>query len=82
MNIIDRATILAFHKQRIKDFGSETIHALGWKTAASKTARFDVLAEIADLNDHSVLDVGCGHGDLRANLGARYPRLRYRSSSS
>jgi trans-aconitate methyltransferase len=77
MNPIDRATILSFHRNRIKDFGTGTPEALGWKTPDSQRRRFDVLAEIADLNDHTVLDVGCGHGDMRAHLGEIYPRLRY-----
>ncbi len=33
--------------------------------------------EIADLNDHTVLDAGCGHGDLRAHLGGKFPRVQY-----
>lgn len=77
MDIIDRANIMSFHKTRIRDFGAGTERALGWKTTDSQTARFDVLAGIADLDDRSVLDVGCGHGDLRAHLGERYPRVRY-----
>ena len=77
MNIIDRANILAFHKARIRDFGAGTERALGWKSTASQTARFDVLAGIADLDGQSVLDVGCGHGDLRAYLAERCPSVRY-----
>ncbi|OYW78229.1 MAG: hypothetical protein B7Z37_00010 [Verrucomicrobia bacterium 12-59-8] len=39
--------------------------------------RFEVLAEIADLNGRSVLDAGCGHGDLCALLGEKYPQVHY-----
>jgi trans-aconitate methyltransferase len=77
MAITDRAAILRYHRARVASFGRGTSAALGWKTPRSQTARFEVLAEIGDLNGHSVLDVGCGHGDLRAFLGERYPHLHY-----
>jgi trans-aconitate methyltransferase len=77
MAITDRAAILRYHRARVASFGRGTPAALGWKTPRSQTARFEVLAEIGDLNGHSVLDVGCGHGDLRAFLGERYPHLQY-----
>jgi trans-aconitate methyltransferase len=77
MAILDRAAILFYHRARVASFGRGTPAALGWKSPRSQTARFEVLAEIGDLNGHSVLDVGCGHGDLRAFLGERYPDLHY-----
>ena len=77
MNPIDRATIVSFHKDRIADFGAGTPEALGWLTADSQRRRFEMLAEIGDLNDCTILDVGCGHGDMRAHLGEKFPRLRY-----
>jgi trans-aconitate methyltransferase len=77
MAITDRAAIIRYHRARVAAFGRGTPAALGWKTPRSQTARFEVLAEIGDLNGHSVLDVGCGHGDLRAFLGERYPNLHY-----
>ncbi|HEY1050365.1 MAG TPA: class I SAM-dependent methyltransferase [Prosthecobacter sp.] len=57
--------------------GRGTCGALGWRTEESQTRRFEVLAEIADRNDHTVLDVGCGHGDLRAHLGGKFPSVHY-----
>lgn len=77
MAITDRAAILCYHRARVASLGRGTPAALGWKTPRSQTARFEMLAEIGDLNDHSVLDVGCGHGDLRAFLGEQYPNLHY-----
>lgn len=77
MNPIDRAAILAFHQHRIEEYGAGSAEALGWKNADSQRLRFDVLAKIGDLNDCTVLDVGCGHGGLRAHLGKLYPRLIY-----
>lgn len=74
--LIDRATIQRFHQARLEEYGDEP-EALGWKTPEGQQRRFAVLTEIADLTGCSVLDVGCGHGDLRAYLGARFDGVRY-----
>lgn len=77
MDPIDRARIQAYHRQRIEAFGEASHRALGWKSPESQRQRFEVMADVADFNDRSVLDVGCGRGDLRGYLGEFYPRLRY-----
>jgi SAM-dependent methyltransferase len=77
MNLLDTAAIFRFHKEQIKDYGAGTTGALGWTSNEAQLERFAVLATIADLNGQSVLDAGCGHGDLRAYLGERYPNVRY-----
>ena len=77
MNVIDQAIILRFHRDRTKMHGRGTAEALGWKDPSSQRVRFEILSKIADLNDRLILDVGCGHGDLRAHLGKKYPRVRY-----
>lgn len=77
MNVVDQATIRAFHQARIGDFGAGTVRALGWKTPSSQQVRFDVLSGIANLDGCTVLDVGCGYGDLRAHLGRLYPKVKY-----
>jgi trans-aconitate methyltransferase len=41
---------------------------LGWRAPASQGNRFDVIAEVGDMNDRSVLDLGCGYGDFKAYL--------------
>jgi trans-aconitate methyltransferase len=77
MNFVDRSVIYRFHQERISMFGEGTTSALGWKEARSQQVRFEILSQIGDMNKLSVLDVGCGHGDLRAFLGEKYPALRY-----
>ncbi|SJZ92476.1 class I SAM-dependent methyltransferase [Sediminibacterium ginsengisoli] len=77
MALTDTAGIFRFHKEQIRLYGQDHVGALGWEDYEGQQVRFSVLADIADLNHHSVLDVGCGHGDLRAYLGERYPHLRY-----
>jgi SAM-dependent methyltransferase len=42
----------------------EEVNAVGWHNLETQTKRFDVLAQIGDLNGASVLDVGSGLGAL------------------
>jgi len=77
MNIIDKAVMNSYHNMRVKEFGEGTVEALGWLDKTSQLSRFAMLAGIGDLNNHSILDVGCGYGDLRGYLGERYPSLHY-----
>jgi trans-aconitate methyltransferase len=77
MTIVDRLTVRRFHEIRVDQHGEGTTQALGWKNFHSQQARFAMLEDIGDMNDCSVLDIGCGHGDLRAYLDDKYPRLRY-----
>ena len=46
---------------------------LGWGSVESQVKRFKILSEIGDLTGKSVLDVGCGFGDL-------YDYLKYKIS--
>lgn len=55
--------------------GNHSSYALGWRDEESQIVRFKALAEVADLNNHSVLDAGCGYGDLYNYLKGLYPGL-------
>lgn len=77
MDLLDTAAIFRFHQNLIEAHGENNYGALGWMSAESQKARYEVMASIGDLNNHSVMDLGCGHGDLRPYLGELYPRMRY-----
>lgn len=77
MEFVDRSIIYRFHKERIQMFGEGTIGALGWKSDESQSIRFEILSQIGDMNGLSVLDLGCGHGDLCGYLNRKYSNLRY-----
>ena len=77
MVIIDHAILRRFHQQRINEFGTGTAQALGWRGNANQLVRFSMLQGIGDMNGCSVLDAGCGYGDLRGYLHPIYPLLRY-----
>ena len=53
-------------------FGEGTSGALGWKSDENQNIRFEILSQIGDMSGLSVLDLGCGHGDLCGYLGRKY----------
>lgn len=77
MSLLDTAGIFRFHKEQIKIYGEGTAESLGWENQEGQLQRFEVLAEIGNLNNRSVLDAGCGYGDLRNFLHHKYPLVRY-----
>ena len=77
MDPIERATVLHYHRHRLAAHGSQAPEALGWRAAESQRKRFEVIAQVADFNGCSVLDLGCGTGDLAAYLSERFSDLRY-----
>jgi SAM-dependent methyltransferase len=77
MNPIEKITITQFHAYRTNEFGTGTVESLGWPDAESQQKRFEILSGIADLNNCSVIDAGCGHGDLFSFLQKKYPAAWY-----
>lgn len=77
MKIVERATVVHFHRHRINEHGADAAQALGWRDPSSQRLRFEVIAAAADFNGASVLDLGCGTGDLLGFLGQRFKDLRY-----
>jgi SAM-dependent methyltransferase len=53
------------------------VRALGWVSEASQASRFEAIAQSVDFNDSSVLDLGCGTGDLKAFLDTRFSGVSY-----
>lgn len=76
MNLLERAAILHFHRHRIATHGDDVM-ALGWRNADSQQKRFDVISSLADFSGRTVLDVGCGRGDLKAFLDRRFADVAY-----
>jgi len=74
MNLIEQANVIHYHRKRL---GGSELHALGWRGLESQRLRFETLCGIANLNDCSILDVGCGYGDLRGFLDTRFRAIVY-----
>jgi SAM-dependent methyltransferase len=68
MDLIEKATVLHYHRRRISQFQPEGVKALGWRGLESQRKRFEVLLRLGDFTGSTVLDAGCGYGDLKAFL--------------
>lgn len=62
MKLSDRDILSSYYGKKLKQYGHDT-RSLGWIPGGRK-ARFTALTSIGDLNGCSILDVGCGFGDL------------------
>lgn len=76
-SLSDSAAIFSYHQEMIAMHGSESSYALGWKDSDSQQVRFKALIEMADLSGCSVLDAGCGYGDLFPYLSGIYNEIEY-----
>jgi len=76
MELIEKATIIHYHRHRIKEF-SGTVKSLGWKEEQSQLKRFEMIFKLADFNGCSIMDVGCGQGDLKGFLDQRVSGFSY-----
>src|SRR5438874_853631 len=75
MKPADKQTLLDGYHRSLAQHG-DTAEAVHWRESTQR-ARFDDLVKIAELTDASVLDYGCGKGDLYAYLKDRGFRGRY-----
>jgi len=77
MNLIEKATIIHYHRHRIAEHEDGTVKSLGWKGEESQLKRFQVIADSGDFNNCSVLDVGCGYGDLKKYMDGMFQNFTY-----
>ena len=60
----DTERLLSFYNNLIAKYGVNDPRSLSWRGEISEAKRFFVLCEVGNLQNASVLDVGCGFGDL------------------
>ena len=77
MDLLSRAHIIKYHNDSIKKFGVNSHQALGWRKKNEQLLRFKILIEPNKLNDCSILDIGCGTGDLLAYLISKNIQCEY-----
>jgi len=65
----DDANNVRYYTERVETYGLD-VRSVDWGSRESQALRFSVLADLEDLQGRSVLDVGCGTGDLLAWLRA------------
>jgi RimJ/RimL family protein N-acetyltransferase/SAM-dependent methyltransferase len=73
----DDARSVEYFTSLVEKHGIDS-RALDWGSRESQQLRFAMLARIGDLRGASVLDVGCGQGDLLAWLQEQRLDVRYR----
>jgi len=73
----DSGAIFRYHRNMIALHGSASSYALGWRDQESQAIRFRALAAIANLNDRTILDAGCGYGNLLPYLSNLYQLAHY-----
>lgn len=77
MTLLEKATIIHYHRRRVGEFAGDTVRALGWPDQESQSQRFAALSAVGDLSGHSLLDIGCGYGDLKGYLDQRFHGFSY-----
>lgn len=73
----DKEIIRKTYNQKLENHPMTSAQAVFWKNECTQFARFKVLADIADLNNSSILDVGCGVGDFFFYLNQRFENVVY-----
>ncbi len=56
--------LIAFFNAAIAHYPATDAKIVGWSNKENQDKRFEVITQALDFNDLSVLDVGCGVGDL------------------
>ncbi|KKT49186.1 MAG: Methyltransferase family protein [Candidatus Collierbacteria bacterium GW2011_GWC2_44_18] len=73
----DQERMNDFYDSKVRSHGVNTPQGLSWISDHTQKTRFKVLSEIGDLNNKSILDVGCGFGDLYQYLSNRFHGFLY-----
>lgn len=73
----DKNRTLSFYDNLIAENGIHTPQALSWISDSTQGIRFAVLCGVGNISKHSVLDMGCGFGDLYEFLGKNFQGFSY-----
>lgn len=63
MSKLDIEKVKKFYNERHNEFGDD-IKSVGWGSKESQELRFDILFRNIDVSGRTILDIGCGFGDL------------------
>jgi len=75
-DFIDDTNTASFYSELLKKHGV-SFKSLDWGSVESQEKRFKVLSEIGFKNGDSILDIGCGIGDLYSWLNKNGFRVNY-----
>ncbi|WCL51231.1 class I SAM-dependent methyltransferase [Leptospira sp. GIMC2001] len=65
-----------YYSKLVNQFGND-VKSLNWGSNASQELRFQILSEIGDISNKSILDIGCGLGDLYKFLNKKEKVVKY-----
>lgn len=69
--------IIKFFDKTIKQYYSNDPGIVGWSNKESQYLRFDVLSQIAPLENQQVIDIGCGVGDMYNFFKSKNMKVKY-----
>lgn len=75
MQKINYENINSFYSKRYEEYGYSP-KSLGWDKG-KQNVRFDILTSQYDFQGKSLLDIGCGFGDLSMYLDRKYTSYKY-----
>lgn len=74
MDLIEKVRVQAFHRAR---FGNESLTELGFRNQDSQRKRFEAICRWGDMSNFTVMDLGCGYGDLKPFLDSQFSNITY-----
>ncbi|HUX53820.1 MAG TPA: class I SAM-dependent methyltransferase [Williamwhitmania sp.] len=77
MDLLEKSSVRCFHNKWIEQCGRGSLGALGWENEVGQQKRFEILAQIANLSNFSILDLGCGYGHFKKFLDQRFSNFSY-----
>lgn len=77
MHFLDRLNIRFYHDDRLKEWEGHHAKVLGWSSTESQQSRFQTIYHALNFEQRSVLDLGCGYGDLKTFLDQRCQVAHY-----
>jgi trans-aconitate methyltransferase len=78
MSIDPNDRLNQFYDEHLAKYGVNSPEALAWRNDNSQSKRFEILSEVGELNGHTLLDEGCGLGDLYGYLESKDIRTDYK----
>lgn len=73
----DKQRVQNYYVKHLRKHGPYSAQALSWTDDQSQLIRFQALIEVGDLEEKSILDVGCGLGDLYQFLKLNFDNFSY-----